>query len=126
MTKEADRWSNFSLGGSSSFIIHRKLSLINSFTVKKILRKHMGHLVIMVKQSTFDRFLPRYDFIANTQWGFDILVWGMCVCFVLSEFFTIELHVCFLHLKAQCHSPGTLICIEVSCSLNSADISSLT
>lgn len=126
MTKEADRWSNFSLGGSSSFIIHRKLSLINAFTVKKILGKHMGHLVIMVKQSTLDRFLLLHDFIVNTRWGVDISGWGVCVCFALSEFFTIELHVCSLHLKAQCHSPGTLICIEASCSLNSDDISSLT
>lgn len=72
----------------------------------------MGHLVIMAKQSTVDRFLPLYDFIANTRWGFDILLWGVCLCFVLSEFITIKLHVCFLHLKA-CHSPGTLIRIEV-------------
>lgn len=74
MTKEADRWSDFSLGGSSSLIIHRKLSLINAFTVKKIFRKHMSHLVIMVKQSIFDSFLPLYDFTGNTRWGFDILV----------------------------------------------------
>lgn len=74
MTKEADRWSDFSLGGSSFFIIHRKLSSINAFTVKKKFRKHMGHLVIMAKQSTVDRFLPLYDFIANTRWGFDILL----------------------------------------------------
>lgn len=98
MTKEADRWSNFSLGGSSSFIIQRKLSLINAITVKKISRKCMGHLVVMVKQSTRDRFLPLSGFIANARWGVDVLG---CVCFVLSEFITRKLHVCFLHFPAQ-------------------------
>lgn len=69
MTKEGDRWSDFSLGGSSYFIIHRKLSLINGYNIKKIIRQHMGHLLIVVKQSTFDRFLPRYDWL-QIQGGF--------------------------------------------------------
>lgn len=122
MTKEADRWSNFSLGGSSSFIIQRKLSLINAFTVKKISRKCMGHLVIMVKQSALDRFLPLYDFIANARWGVDILV---CVCFVLSEFITSKLHVCSLHFTALCHSQEPLFVLSLMFP-HSADISSPT
>lgn len=81
MTKEADRWSDFSLGGSSGFIFHRKLSLINAFTVEKIFRNQKGHLLIMVKLSTFDRLLPLCDFIANTGWLFEILVWGVFVLF---------------------------------------------
>lgn len=124
MTKEADRWSDFSLGGSSGFIFHRKLSLINAFTVEKIFRNQKGHLLIMVKLSTFDRLLPLYDFIANTGWLFEILVWGGFVLFY-QRLSPLNSMIFFLHLKAHCHSPGTNFGIEVSCSLSSDDISSL-
>lgn len=78
MMKEADRWSDFSLGGSSYFFSHRKLSLINGCNVKKIFKQHMGHLMMMVKQSTFDRFLPLYDWL-QIQSGFFLFV---CFLFI--------------------------------------------
>lgn len=73
------------------------------FNVKWILGQCMGHLLITVKQSTFDRFLPLRD-------------WSLLFHRL---FVHTKLHICFLNLKPKCHCTETMVCIEVSCSWHS-------
>lgn len=61
MTKEADRWFNFSLGGSSQFVIHRKLSLINGYNVKWIFGQHTVTFNYGQTVSLSDKFLSLYQ-----------------------------------------------------------------
>lgn len=80
MTKEADRWSDFSLGGSSYFIIPRKLSLINGYNVKKIFRQHMGHLLIMVKQKV--HLIDFCHFMTGCECRVGFWFWGVFLFFL--------------------------------------------
>lgn len=93
------------------WIIHRKLSLINEHNDKLILRQQMSHLLIMVKQNTFNRCLLLHNWLKFV---------AVLVAFCFSEAIsTSKLHVCFLNWEMKRLSTETTVWIEVSCSLQS-------